>query len=93
MLSSDLAASPESATMVFALAQHGQGNFASGPSVTVRFRKKGRRPGRSRNEAAYDRVGLPKGRGVYVARPVLDSAGVWQVEARTRASGSRSRSR
>ena len=31
---------------------------------------------------AYDRAGLPKGRGVYVARPTFDQPGVWRVEAR-----------
>src|SRR5262249_33161322 len=54
--------------------------YASGPSVTVRFRKKGG-AWSPPQQTAFDRAGLPKGRGVYVAQPVLDSAGVWQVEA------------
>jgi hypothetical protein len=83
LLSSDLAASPDPQRVVFALAhssRNGQ-KFASGPSVTVRFRKRGGEWDQL-ERTAYDRVGLPKGRGVYVARPVLDSAGLWQVEAR-----------
>jgi hypothetical protein len=82
LLSADLAASPSPQRLVFALAHSspkGQ-QFASGPSVTVRFRKKGGQWAQAQR-TAYDRVGLPKGRGVYVARPVLDSAGTWQVEA------------
>jgi hypothetical protein len=80
VLSSDLAASPNPQRLVFAL---GKGkDFASGPSVIVRFRKKGTKAWAQPQKPAFDRAGLPKGRGVYVARPVLDSAGVWQVEAR-----------
>jgi hypothetical protein len=83
VLSSDLAASPQAQRLVFALS-HSTANgikYASGPSVTVRFRKKGGQWAQPQ-KPAFDRAGLPKGRGVYVARPVLDSAGVWQVEAR-----------
>jgi hypothetical protein len=81
LLSSDLAASPNPQRVVFAL---GKGkNFASGPSVVVRFRKKGTKAWAQPQRTAFDRAGLPKGRGVYLARPVLDSAGLWQVQART----------
>jgi hypothetical protein len=83
VLSSDLAASPQGQRLVFALS-HSTANgikYASGPSVIVRFRKKGGQWSQAQ-KPAFDRAGLPKGRGVYVARPVLDSAGVWQVEAR-----------
>src|SRR3954447_4321746 len=79
LLSSDLAASPNPQRMVFAL---GKGkDFASGPSVTVRFRKKGTKTWAQPQRPAFDRAGLPKGRGVYVSRPVLDSPGTWQVQA------------
>jgi hypothetical protein len=83
VLSSDLAASPQAQRVVFALSHStAKGiKYASGPSVTVRFRKKGERWAQPQ-KPAFDRAGLPKGRGVYVARPVLDSAGAWQVEAR-----------
>ncbi len=83
VLSSDLAASPQPQRLVFALSHStAKGiQYASGPSVTVRFRKKGG-PWSQAQKPAFDRAGLPKGRGVYVARPLFDSAGTWQVEAR-----------
>jgi hypothetical protein len=83
VLSSDLAASPQAQRLVFALSHStAKGiQYASGPSVTVRFRKKGGQWAQPQ-KPAFDRAGLPRGRGVYVARPVLDRAGVWQVEAR-----------
>jgi hypothetical protein len=83
VLSADLAPSPDPQRMVFALAQSSSKGrkFASGPSVSVRFRKKGGQWS-AVQKTGYDRVGLPKGRGVYIAQPVLDSAGIWQVEAR-----------
>ncbi|HLM16887.1 MAG TPA: hypothetical protein VK549_03630, partial [Acidimicrobiia bacterium] len=83
VLSGDLAASPQPQRMVFALSHSTAKGvvYASGPSVTVRFRKKGG-PWSQVQKPAFDRAGLPKGRGVYVSRPVFDSAGVWQVEAR-----------
>jgi hypothetical protein len=85
VLSSDLAASSEPQRLVFALAHtssNGSRTYASGPSVIVRFRKKGAKEWAQPQRTAFDRAGLPKGRGVYIARPVLDAAGVWQVEAR-----------
>jgi hypothetical protein len=84
VLSADLAASPQPQRLVFTLAQSSdQGRkFASGPAVSVRFRKRGAKQWAQPQKTAYDRVGLPKGRGVYIARPVLDRAGIWQVEAR-----------
>jgi hypothetical protein len=83
VLSSDLAASPQPQRLVFALSHSTSKGiqYASGPSVVVRFRKKGGQWSPAQ-KPAFDRAGLPKGRGVYVARPLLDSAGIWQVEAR-----------
>jgi hypothetical protein len=85
VLSGDLAASPQAQRMVFALSHSTKKGivYASGPSVSVRFRKQGGQWSQAQ-KPAFDRAGLPKGRGVYVARPVLDSAGVWQVEARAK---------
>lgn len=83
VLSSDLYASPDPQRVVFALARltsSGQ-SFASGPALVTRFRKRGTKRWSQAQQPAFDRVGLPKGRGVYVARPMLDSAGIWQVEA------------
>ncbi len=84
VLSSDLYPSDQPQRLVIALgnAKAGSGarQFASGPSVALRFRG----PGGSWTpftRAVYDRVGLPKGRGVYVSRPTLDTPGVWRVEA------------
>lgn len=84
VLSSDLYASPQPQRLVFALSHSTTKGikFASGPSVSVRFRRKGGQ-WTALTKTAYDRVGLPKGRGVYVSQPVLDTAGEWQVEART----------
>jgi len=84
VLSADLAASTAPQRLVFALAQSGPGGrkFASGPSVNVRFRKQGDKAWAQPQRTAYDRAGLPKGRGVYIARPTLDREGIWQVEAR-----------
>jgi hypothetical protein len=85
VLSGDLAASPQPQRLVFALSHStGKGiQYASGPAGTVRFRKKGGQWSQAQRPA-FDRAGLPKGRGVYVARPTFDSAGVWQVEARAK---------
>jgi hypothetical protein len=84
VLSSDLYASPDPQRLVFALghstASGGQA-FASGPALVTRFRKRGTKRWSQTQQPAFDRAGLPKGRGVYVARPVFDSAGVWQAEA------------
>jgi hypothetical protein len=83
VLSSDLYASDQPQRLVFALS-HGTDKgiqYASGPSVSVRFRG----PNGSwtpLTKTAYDRAGLPKGRGVYVSRPRFDTPGVWRVEAR-----------
>jgi hypothetical protein len=55
--------------------------YASGPSVKIRFQS----PGGTwtpLTPTTYDRVGLPKGRGVYVTDAVFDKAGVWKAEAR-----------
>ena len=82
VLSSDLYASAQPQRLVLALAHAGSSGrrYASGPSVSVRFRG----PQGSWTpftKTAYDRVGLPKGRGVYVAQPTFDTPGVWRVQA------------
>lgn len=84
VLSSDLFASAAPQRLVFALSHStAKGiQYASGPSVIVRFRKQGAKRWAQPQRTAFDRAGLPKGRGVYIARPVLDSAGTWQIEAR-----------
>jgi hypothetical protein len=83
VLSSDLYASPVEQRLVFALSHSSsQGiKFASGPSVTVRFRSPAGKT-TAATKTTYDRVGLPKGRGVYVSFPVMDTPGIWKVEAR-----------
>jgi hypothetical protein len=83
VLSSDLYASPQPQRLVFALSHSTSKGiqYASGPSVSVRFRQKGGQ-WTPLTKTSYDKVGLPKGRGVYVSEPVLDTAGEWQVEAR-----------
>ena len=83
VLSSDLYAAAAAQRLVFALAHGGAKGiqYASGPAVSVRFRG----PGGAWSPltpTAYDRAGLPKGRGVYVVRPTFDQPGVWRVEAR-----------
>ena len=92
VLSSDLYASPEPQRLVIALARGGSTGikFVSGPAAKMRFRAPKGSATRSWSDlvkAPLDRVGLPKGRGVYVTAPVLDTPGVWGVEAR--ASGER----
>jgi hypothetical protein len=88
VLSADLAASPQPQRLVFALSHDANGHlqYASGPSVSVRFRpmqgKKAAGPWSEAQRTVFDKAGLPKGRGVYVARPTLDRVGVWKVEAR-----------
>jgi hypothetical protein len=84
VLSSDLYSSPDAQRMVFALSHSSsQGiSYASGPSVTVRFRSPKGKKTTAFTKAAFDRAGLPKGRGVYAAQPIFDTAGVWNVEAK-----------
>jgi hypothetical protein len=83
VLSSDLYASPTAQRLVLALAHSGNEGiqYASGPSVSLRFQSP---EGATTplTKTSYDRVGLPKGRGVYVSSPVLDTPGIWKVEAR-----------
>jgi hypothetical protein len=55
--------------------------YASGPSVKIRFRSPSG-SWTSLESTTYDRVGLPKGRGVYVTDATFDTAGVWKAEAR-----------
>ncbi len=86
VLSSDLYASTQPQRMVFALS-HGTSKgiqFASGPAVSVRFRAPDAKSWTPLTKTAYDRVGLPKGRGVYVTFPTFDTPGTWKVEARTK---------
>jgi hypothetical protein len=86
VLSSDLYASTQPQRMVFALS-HGTSKgikFASGPAVSVRFRAPGAKTWTPLTRTAYDHVGLPKGRGVYVTFPTFDTPGTWKVEARTK---------
>jgi hypothetical protein len=88
VLSADLAASPQPQRLVFALAHSSKKGmqYASGPAVSVRFRKmQGKTatgPWSAVQKTTFDSAGLPKGRGVYVVQPTLDTAGVWKVEAR-----------
>jgi hypothetical protein len=84
VLATDLHASTDPQRMVFALSHSGPKGiqFASGPSVSVRFRGPGATAWTPLAKTAYDRVGLPKGRGVYVTFPTFDTPGVWKVEAR-----------
>jgi hypothetical protein len=84
VLATDLHASTQPQRMVFALSHSGPKGiqFASGPSVSVRFRAPGGTAWTPLAKTAYDRVGLPKGRGVYVTFPTFDTPGVWKVEAR-----------
>jgi hypothetical protein len=84
VLASDLHASTQPQRMVFALSHSGSKGiqYASGPSVSVRFRAPGGTAWTPLAKTAYDRAGLPKGRGVYVAFPTFDTPGVWKVEAR-----------
>ena len=61
--------------------------FVSGPAAQFRFQPPKSPGGPAPTATAWvkaplDRAGLPKGRGVYVTEPVLDSAGVWAVEVR-----------
>lgn len=86
VLSSDLYASPQPQRMVFALSHSSSKGikFASGPAVSVRFRGPGAKSWTHVAQTAYDRVGLPKGRGVYVAYPTFDTPGEWKVQARAK---------
>jgi hypothetical protein len=86
VLSSDLYASGQPQRLVFALSHGGSKGiqYASGPSVSVRFRSPAGGAWSPLTKTAYDRAGLPKGRGVYMARPTFDVPGVWRVEARAR---------
>jgi hypothetical protein len=84
VLSSDLYASPDPQRLVVALARGGSKGieFVSGASAQFRFQApKGAASTTPTKwtKAPLDRAGLPKGRGVYVSKPVLDAAGVWKV--------------
>jgi hypothetical protein len=89
VLSSDLYVSDQPQRLVVALARGGNGGikFVSGPAAQFRFQPP-KTPGGATPtatpwvKAPLDRAGLPKGRGVYVTSPVLDSAGVWDLEVK-----------
>ena len=89
VLSSDLYASDQPQRLVVALARGGKGGikFVSGPAAQFRFQPPKAPGGPAPTATAWvkaplDRAGLPKGRGVYVTAPVLDTAGVWAVEVK-----------
>ena len=84
VLSSDLYASPEPQRVVFGLGS--KRGYVSGPPVRVGFA-----PPDTTGEVDLTldptrlyKGGLPKGRGIYVAEPVLDSPGVWPAFALVR---------
>lgn len=89
VLSSDLYVSDQPQRLVVALARGGKSGikFVSGPAAQFRFQPP-KTPGGAKPtatpwvKAPLDRAGLPKGRGVYVTAPVLDTAGVWAVEVK-----------
>jgi hypothetical protein len=90
VLSSDLYVSDQPQRLVVALARGGKRGiqFVSGPAAQFRFRAPTLPGGTAATatswvKAPLDRAGLPKGRGVYVSSPLLDTAGVWKVEAKT----------
>lgn len=83
VLSEDLYVSSTPQRLVFALATGGKGGikFASGPSTQLRLEP----PNGTWTPlvtTTFDKAGLPKGRGVYLAAPTLDVPGVWRAEAR-----------
>ncbi|MFO7590064.1 MAG: hypothetical protein R6X23_04095 [Acidimicrobiia bacterium] len=81
VLSSDLHASPDPQRLAFAIARGP--NFASTAPAQVALTP----PGSGERvvlDTTLHRAGLPKGRGVYVAEPVLDVPGVWNAIALTR---------
>jgi hypothetical protein len=86
VLSSDLYASPRPQRLVFALSHSSSSGiqYASGPSVQVRFGSPDGTTTTTLMKTAYDRAGLPKGRGVYVSFPTFPTAGIWKVEARAK---------
>jgi hypothetical protein len=77
VLSSDLYASPEPQRFVFGLAS--KRGYVSGPPVRVGFAPPGTtgEVDITLDPTRLYKAGLPKGRGVYVAEPVLDTPGVW----------------
>ena len=89
VLSSDLYVSDQPQRLVVALARGGKSGikFVSGPAAQFRFQPPKTPGGPTPTATAWvkaplDRAGLPKGRGVYVTAPVLDTAGVWDVEVK-----------
>jgi hypothetical protein len=77
VLSSDLYASPEPQRFVFGLGS--ERGYVSGPPVSIGFVPPGTtgRVDVTLDPTRFYKAGLPKGRGVYVAEPVLDTPGVW----------------
>jgi hypothetical protein len=89
VLSSDLYVSDQPQRLVVALARGGKSGikFVSGPAAQFRFQPPKTPGGTAPTTTAWvkaplDRAGLPKGRGVYVTAPVLDTAGVWAVQVK-----------
>ncbi len=80
VLSSDLYANPSPQRLVFAVAKGAR--FKSGAPARVRFKPPKGKFG-PLLDTTLDRVGLPRGRGVYVSEPTFDVPGVWVAEART----------
>jgi hypothetical protein len=81
VLSSDLYASPEPQRLAFAIAKGSR--YASGAPARVALAPPGADEGQVYDTTLH-REGLPKGRGVYIAEAVLDTAGAWNALAITR---------
>ncbi|MEX0665013.1 MAG: hypothetical protein WD598_09640 [Acidimicrobiia bacterium] len=77
VLSSDLYASPEPQRFVFGLGS--KRGYVSGPPVSIGFvpPETTGKVDVTLDPTRLYKAGLPKGRGVYVAEPVLDIPGVW----------------
>jgi len=81
VLSSDLHASADPQRLAFAIAKGSK--FSSLAPAQVALAPPGSQEG-TVFDTTLHKAGLPKGRGVYVAEPVLDVAGVWNAVALTR---------
>ncbi len=81
VLSSDLYASADPQRLAFAIAKGS--DYASTAPAQVELAPPGADEGTVLDTTLH-KAGLPKGRGVYVAEPVLDVPGVWSAIALTR---------
>jgi hypothetical protein len=83
VLSPWLYGSPDPQRAVIALSHSSSKGiqYASGPSVKIRFKSPSGQWS-PLTATTYDRVGLPKGRGVYVTQATFDAPGIWKAEAR-----------